>query len=99
MIVRLAVPDGSPFLRHDEACVAAVASALRAAVRSKSVSGAAAGGALCASTGLTATTGFSTAGSPTVLGFSVSLLAAFVLAFTAAVVMGVELCVEPAVTF
>jgi len=46
VIVKLAVPEGSPCLRQEDAWAATLASALRAASGSKAVSGAAGGGAL-----------------------------------------------------
>ena len=99
MIVRLAVPEGSPSLRQEEAWAAALASALRAAARSNSVSGAAGGGALWTSSDLPVLVGFSTAESALVLGCSASLLGELPLLFTAAEVLEVEVRVVLTATF
>src|SRR5882724_8008741 len=67
VMVRVALPEGSPSLRKEEACAAALFSALTAALRSNSVPGAAGGSALWITTGA-----FGAGGALGVVGFSLT---------------------------
>src|SRR5450432_1658514 len=78
VIVRVAVPEGSPSLRHAAASEAAALSAAIAAERSKSVPGSAGSGLGADATGFSTTAGFSSAasafGASVAAGFAASAL-------------------------